>query len=184
MKIGRIERETPAARVRELFDYDNGDLYFRQRPDSDFESLRVANMWRAKALGRKAGGRRNARGYIMVCLSGGQMFAHRIVWAWHHGEWPKGSIDHINGDGRDNRIENLRDVDQFVNMRNCRRKRNNKSGVTGVHFCNERGLWTAQIMVGREHRFLGRFSDLNDAIAARVAAEAGHGFTLRHGLAA
>lgn len=43
--------------------------------------------------------------------------AHRLVWAWHHGEDPPGQIDHINGVKDDNRVENLEVVDASENIR-------------------------------------------------------------------
>src|SRR5690606_354932 len=61
-------------------------------------------------------------------------YAHRIVWALYHGkDIPSGmDIDHINGDGRDNRIENLRVVPRVLNLRNQKKSRRNKTGVPGV----------------------------------------------------
>ena len=60
---------------------------------------------------------------------------HVVVWAWHHGRFPTLQIDHINGNGMDNRIENLREVTQSENMLNraCPWKPNAKTGLPGVY---------------------------------------------------
>lgn len=49
--------------------------------------------------------------------------------------------------------------------------RNNTSGVRGVHFDRERGLWVAQIMFQRKGYLLGRFKHKRDAIKAKKAGE-------------
>jgi hypothetical protein len=56
----------------------------------------------------------------------------RICWLCKNKSWPKNTIDHINGDSLDNRIENLRDVTQGVNNLNKRLYKNNLSGYRGV----------------------------------------------------
>ena len=65
-------------------------------------------------------------------------FVHHTVWAWHNGRFPTLQIDHINGNGFDNHIENLREVTQSENQLNQRRtwKPNAKTGLPGV---NEHG---------------------------------------------
>lgn len=55
-------------------------------------------------------------------------------------------VDHINGDGLDNRRENLRIVTHSQNMMNRGKYRNNTSGFKGVFFHAD-GKWRAQIVV-------------------------------------
>ena len=64
-----------------------------------------------------------------------QFQMHKIVWAWHHGRFPTLQIDHINGNGCDNHIGNLREVTQSENMRNMVYpwKPNAKTGLPGVN---------------------------------------------------
>jgi hypothetical protein len=42
------------------------------------------------------------------CEKGHRQYAHRLVWLYHHGFMPK-MITHIDGDTKNNRIENLRE---------------------------------------------------------------------------
>ena len=48
---------------------------------------------------------------------------------------------------------------------------NNTSGVRGVHFDRQRGLWVAQLMFQRKMHLLGRFKTKREAINARKAGE-------------
>ena len=60
---------------------------------------------------------------------------HWAVWAWHNGCFPTLQIDHINGNGFDNHIGNLREVTQSENMRNMVYpwKPNARTGLPGVY---------------------------------------------------
>jgi hypothetical protein len=73
---------------------------------------------------------------------------HWAVWAWHHGQFPTKQIDHLNGNGFDNRIENLREVSQSENMRNMAYpwKPNADTGLPGVRKINHGGY---RICVGQ-----------------------------------
>lgn len=72
--------------------------------------------------------------YIQIEVGGTTVYAHRLIWAKHTGKWPKDQIDHINTDGFDNRIANLREVTAAQNAQKLRRGKNppSKSGFKWV----------------------------------------------------
>jgi hypothetical protein len=123
----------------------------------------------------------SGQGYRDIRVDGEQHRAHVIAFLHFYGRWPEHEIDHINGRRDDNRIVNLRDVPRSINRRNAARSTNNKSGVTGVFWNTEKGKWTAKIKVNRREIHLGHFTILEEAAAARKAAEQAHGFSPRHG---
>ena len=116
----------------------------------------------------------NDQGYVEIVILNTRLRGHRIAWAWMTGEWPKEDIDHINGDRSDNRFSNLRAVNRSQNLQNTGIKKRNKSGVPGVHFCNERMKWVAQIKINKKPTVLGRFYKFEDAVAARWNAQEIH----------
>lgn len=94
---------------------------------------------------------------------------------------PTGVIDHINHDRLDNRPENLRDVTHVENTRNSKLSTANTSGTTGVYWDKSRKLWIASIKVNYKSISLGRYADIEDAIAARSVANKLFGFHENHG---
>jgi len=59
-------------------------------------------------MNEKVGINQRAKEYDVGRYNGVKMQIQRIVWLEHHGEIPKDHmIHHINGDKKDNRIENL-----------------------------------------------------------------------------
>ena len=60
--------------------------------------------------------------YNRVWIDGKNVYEHRHVWSEAHGEIPEGmTIDHINGNKRDNRLENLQLLTQAENSRRAYR---------------------------------------------------------------
>lgn len=126
----------------------------------------------------------DGQGYLLGHYQGKMLKAHRVAWAIAHGEWPERHIDHIDGDVTNNRIENLRLVDNLENNRNQRLPKNNTSGIIGVSWNKKTGKWTAQIKVNRRTVHLGSFPNIEEAAKARKFAESRLGFHENHGRAA
>lgn len=114
---------------------------------------------------------RSRTSYITIAIKRRPVFAHRLAWALHYGEWPDGQIDHIDRDGTNNRISNLRIVDWVQNARNQRPPITSKSGVCGVIWAKHKNKWKAQVGVGGRQFFLGYYRTLEEAVRARKAGE-------------
>lgn len=82
-------------------------------------------------------------------------------------------VDHIHGinSHNDNRKENLRIGNQMQNQMNRKINKNNKSGCNGVYWSKANKKWLAQIVVNKKKKYLGLFTNLEDAIEARKKAE-------------
>lgn len=162
-----------AARVQELLSYDPSTGEFRWKVNRNRKKAgSVAGCESTKHDGKK---------YWCIQVDGKMYKAHRLAWLVTHGEFPPEQIDHIDGDGLNNRLENLRAVSDLENKRNLRKKSNNTSGVSGVRWRKDRQKWQALITVNRKKIHLGLFSDKSEAVAARRAAEAKYGFHENHG---
>ena len=114
------------------------------------------------------------RCYRQGSFGGQGIYAHVAAWLIHYGEYPIGDIDHINQDGSDNRISNLRDVPHAVNGHNAGVRSHNTSGHKGVSLRKTTGRWHSYINVDGKRKQLGTFADINDAVAARRDAELRH----------
>lgn len=80
-------------------------------------------------------------------------------------------VDHINGNGLDNRRSNLRIANKSENGQNQRTKRaNTTSRYKGVHFYKSRNKWVAEIKHKGVRRSLGYFESEDDAARAYNAA--------------
>lgn len=113
--------------------------------------------------------------YVRVFFNGSYIYAHRIIWAIKTGKQPK-SIDHIDGDGLNNRWSNLRSVHHSVNGKNQKLHSTNTSGYSGVTYRKDSGRWRSRIMVDDKMISLGTFSRKEDAIQARKLAEKKYGY--------
>ena len=112
----------------------------------------------------------NSNSYMVVGLLGQKYRLHRLAWLLTHGQWPVGTIDHINCDKTDNRLCNLRNVSQAVNMQNQREPTAaNTSGYLGVYWSVRRKGYMASVSVGhRKQKRRGPYRTTERAYAAYV----------------
>ena len=169
--------------MRQLLDYNptTGLLTWLKRPSAMFKSARSFNSWNAKHAGKPALTSVNSGGYCHGLIFGKTYKAHRVIWALHYGEWPSDQIDHINHDRSDNRVANLRAVNNAQNQRNASRRVDNKSGTVGVFWHLSANKWHAYINSGGVRVCLGFHERRSEAVAARKAAEVRLGFHQNHG---
>ena len=163
-------------------DIETGEVWFVKAPPR--ECFTCDGGWRrfiANHAGRRAFNAPHCLGYRAGSLRNKKYLAHRIVWVHAHGDWPKGEIDHVNGDKTDNRIKNLRDVSSSENKKNVRLISTNSSGHVGVYWTARERRWVAQIVHLGRNRCLGYYRTIEDAIAARERAQVEFGYHPNHG---
>lgn len=161
----RVVRDVEHDELKQLVEYDDATGLLR---------------WRvSRAGGAKAGdivGSFDSQGYMRTRICGKPCLLHRLVWFYVHGSWPKGVIDHVNGDRADNRITNLRDVSNAANVQNQKKaQRSNKStGMLGVTPIQRSKLLAAKIVVNGRSLYLGAFATPELAHEAYVQAKRIH----------
>jgi hypothetical protein len=158
--------------VRSRLDYDpeSGLLFWKPKIviDTHYDVI-----WNTRYAGNPAG-TATRLGYKIVTLDMRKRFAHRLAWLHFYGidpgAYPKFLLDHIDGDGFNNRIVNLRVASPPQNGWNAGKHSRNTSGIKGVYWDKSRSKWLAAIGVNNKIKNLGRYSTKEEAAA--VYAEA------------
>lgn len=145
-----------ASKVRELLHYDRetGVFLWKVSPKYNIPA------------GSVAGGNTSNGKYRFIKINSKSYLLHRVAFLYEYGRWPAGEIDHINGDGMDNRIVNLREVDTKDNLLNRKRYTTNTSGVKGVSFHGQSSMWRARIQKFGKRTSLGLYKTKEEAMAA------------------
>lgn len=136
--------------IKYLFDYRDGDLYWKEKTSPKSRSV----------IGDKITSK-FTNGYHRVCIKGKTYKLHRIIFLYHFGYLPE-IVDHIDCNKSNNRIENLRPANKSQSQHNKRLQKNNKSGVKGVNWCNNKLKWRARCQ-NNGKRISKYFSNLDDA---------------------
>ena len=120
----------------------NKGKYFAIVDDVDFDYL---NQWKWCFHSNYAAGRKQGKYTAM----------HTLIMNTPRGR----EVDHINGNGLDNRQENLRIVNRGQNRMNCKKSKNNNSGYKGVGWFEKAKKWRAQIQFNKKRIHLGVFNN-------------------------
>jgi len=107
-------------------------------------------------------------GYKYVKIGGKSYAMHRLAWLITYGNWPKGALDHINGDRTDNRISNLREASPRLNSVN--RPINRKGRLPGCWFSKCINKWCASLYWEGNRFFLGTFDSEKEAHHSYISA--------------
>lgn len=182
------EKGVSVALLNELLflDSENGRLFWKKRrpelftPKTSRTPKHAAAHWNARYANKLAFYSLSSTGYHRGRIFTKSFFAHRVIYAIFHGTWPEDQIDHIDGNPLNNIPSNLRDAPQTLNMRNTSLRPDNKSGVVGVCWVEKDKRWRASIS-GSKRIHLGQFKTLEEAKAAREAAEIEFGYHKNHG---
>ena len=189
-ELQKINNKLEGFSLSDLFTYDPDTGIVRHnpnRPKDSFKTERGYNIWLRRFCGQVIGSN-DGQGYKKVVLNRGgksiNIYCHRIALHLSGVEIAKGLyVDHIDGDEGNNRLSNLRVVTNQGNARNSKLSSTNKSGVVGVYWSLPNSKWRAQLMVNYKNILLGYYTNKDDAIKARKAAEVKYGFHENHGRA-
>lgn len=175
--------ELTPAKLRLLLEYEpeTGALTWKPRwpelfPGTPTAAALHCRRWNARFAGKPAINYLSPLGYREGAVGSLNAKAHRIAFAIHHGRWPSGGIDHINGDPGDNRAVNLREATQAQNSKNAKKQRGTSSRFKGVCWHKQAMKWLASIHADGQRHSLGLFADEEDAARAYdLAASQLHG---------
>lgn len=118
-------------------------------------------------LGKKKWCAHLIRNTFYACADGGKTLLHRVIL----NAQPDEHIDHINGDGLDNRKVNLRIATIQQNAQNSRKQKSYKNKPTsskykGVTWASDKRKWKAQISINEKPTSIGYYDQEIDAAKA------------------
>lgn len=153
------------SRLRELLDYDPLTGIFTRK-------VRTAQRHQVGDRADFIISSGNQAGYYRVSIDSRRYMAHRLAWFYVYGVWPAEDIDHRDADRGNNRIDNLRDVSNAVNMENVRKPRTgNKCGLLGVVYHAPTDQWRARIQTKGKGQHIGLYATPEEAHDAYVSAK-------------
>ena len=113
--------------------------------------------------------------YVCRFDKGKKIYLHREIL-----RFPDCDIDHINGNKRDNRKQNLRTATRSENLRNKGLIKANRTGVRGCYWDKQLKKYRVRITVGYKDKHIGLYSSITDAKRARLKAEVDYFGEFRH----
>jgi len=170
--------------LQECFKYDKktGSLYWKERPLHHFKNINAMKWTNSRFANSLVGNIKNTErsntSYYITKVNNKHYAVHRLIWEMHYGKIPdEMQIDHIDNNGINNRLENLRLVSQSLNQKNRPLQKSNKSGVNGVNWHKAAKKWQVRIVDNNGKRIdLGRYDSFEDAIIIRKTHEKKYGY--------
>ena len=167
--------------IREILSYDaeTGVFTWRERPVAQFKHQMEWRRWNTRYRGTAAGSL-SSDGYLRAHIDREGFLLHRIAWLIIHGGPVPDVIDHIDGNGANNRANNLRKADFSGNIANSRAQTGTITGVKGV-YPHKSGKFFARVVKNRVAHNFGAFATIEEAASARrELAKRLHGVFARH----
>ena len=136
--------------------------------------------WPRKPNGRMSQtfGSDTNRGYKVIHINGKQKQVHLLIAQAFDGEFGEDlQVDHINGEGFDNRPKNLRMATPAQNQQAFRKKMDGcSSKYRGVSWSPKSAKWGAYIKIQGKKKHVGFFDSEDQAAHARDAVAIENGF--------
>ncbi|MGB0817788.1 MAG: HNH endonuclease signature motif containing protein [Candidatus Puniceispirillaceae bacterium] len=166
-----MKKLPPQKQLKSVFQYckHSGKLFWKK------------SVSRKCVVGKEAGSTVPVSGALRVGLFGCDYLVHRIIWKMHYGTEPP-MIDHIDGNPKNNRIENLRKATASINNKNKRRDKRSKTGISGIYFNKNTQNYHARYSVNGKRVHVGYFPTLEEAKKQLNKARKNNGYTERHGI--
>lgn len=140
-----------------IIEYENGKMFWKVVPKHRGGSIKIGD-----EAGYLVYNVKDDRYRWKITISGKAYFRSRLVFIYFNGHFSS-SIDHINRDTMDDRIENLRIANGNEQASNKRLYKNNSSGYKGVCLAKGGKKWVAQIQTKGKNRTIGYYDAPQDA---------------------
>lgn len=148
-------------------------LRWRVRPQKHFATAKARIQTNSRYAGKQASTLwtcpRTGKQYFRLGVAGGFYFAHRVVYALHHGIdlSTDVEIDHEDGNGINNAVSNLRISTRNENNQNVKLTKTNTSGIKGVSFHKASKMWVGTLGYNGKRYNLG-YSHSREVMAEMV----------------
>ncbi len=108
-----------------------------------------------------------SNGYPATRINGKRIRMHEVITGWE-------MTDHEDRNKLNNQNYNLVETNNQKNGRNSAKPSDNTSGVVGVYWSKANKKWVANITIDYKTNYIGSFTTIDEAKAARLEAELEH----------
>jgi len=145
-KVKKVKSKLTQAKVKRLFEYRDGELYWR------------VDQGNKSKKGDKAHFYLNTAGYYYLYIPSKQKLYNvsRLIFLMFHGYLPE-KISYIDNNSQNTRIENLRAATISQVKCSAKRPKSNSSGYKGVYLHKKKNKYIAQIKKNKKYYYLGSF---------------------------